>query len=77
LLDYDSNSCAYCVFNKDSCCVETTCDVVFDETNDFHVEQYDLDVVDDEEAPCDALQRMAIGNVRPQDPCEPQPNQSL
>jgi hypothetical protein len=51
--------------------------VVFDETNDSHVEQYDLDVVDDEEAPCDALQRMAIGNVRPQDPCEPQPNQSL
>jgi hypothetical protein len=28
----------------------------------------DLDLVDDEEAPCDALQRMAIGDVRPQDP---------
>jgi hypothetical protein len=36
------------------------------------VEQYDLDVVDDEEAPCEALQRMAIGDVRPQDPSESQ-----
>jgi hypothetical protein len=45
--------------------------VVFDETNGSQVEQYDLDVVDDEEAPCEALQRMAIGDVRPQDPSEP------
>jgi hypothetical protein len=45
---------------------------VFDETNGAQVEQYDLDVVDDEEAPCDALQRMPIGDVRPQDPSEPQ-----
>jgi hypothetical protein len=36
------------------------------------VEQYDLDVVDDEEAPCEALQSMAIGDVRPQDPSEAQ-----
>jgi hypothetical protein len=41
---------------------------VFDETNDFQVEQYDLDIVDDEEVPYEALQRMAIGDVRPQDP---------
>jgi hypothetical protein len=54
LLGYDSNSCAYCVFNNDSGCVETTCDAVFDETNGFQVGQYDLDVVDDEEAPCEA-----------------------
>jgi transposase InsO family protein len=52
---YDSNSHAYRVFNKDSGCVEITCDVVFDETNDSQVEQYDLDIVDDEEAPCEAL----------------------
>jgi hypothetical protein len=45
---------------------------VFDETNDSQVEQYDLDVVDDEETPCEALQRMATGGVRPQDPSEPQ-----
>jgi hypothetical protein len=41
---------------------------VFDETNGSQKEQVDLDLVDDEEAPCDALQRMAIGNVGPQDP---------
>jgi transposase InsO family protein len=52
---YDSNSHAYRVFNKDSGCVEITCDVVFDETNDSQVKQYDLDIVDDEEAPCEAL----------------------
>jgi hypothetical protein len=38
---------------------------VFDETNDSQKEQVDLDLVDDKEAPCDALQRMTIGNVRP------------
>jgi hypothetical protein len=71
LLVYDSNSCAYHVFNKNSDCVETTCDTVFEETNGSQVEQYDLDVVDDEEAPCEALQRIAIGDVRPQNPSEP------
>jgi hypothetical protein len=45
---------------------------VFDETNGSQVEQYDLDVVDDEEAPCEALQRVTIGDVRPQDPSESQ-----
>jgi hypothetical protein len=72
LLGYDSYSHAYRVFNKDSSCIETTCGAVFDDTNGSQVEQYDLDVVDDEEAPCDTLQRMAIGDVRPQDPSEPQ-----
>jgi hypothetical protein len=65
LLGYESNSRAYRVFNKDSSCGETTCDTVFDETNGSEDEQVDLDLVDDEEAPCDALQRMAIGDVRP------------
>jgi hypothetical protein len=41
---------------------------VFDETNGSQKEQVDLDLVDDEKAPCDALQRMVIGDVRPQDP---------
>jgi hypothetical protein len=71
-LGYDSNSRMYRVFNKDSDCVETTCDTVFDETNGSQVEQYDLDIVYDEEAPYEALQRMAIRDVRPQDPSEPQ-----
>jgi hypothetical protein len=47
MLGYDSNSHAYRVFSKDSSCVETTCDVVFDKTNGSQVEQYDLDDVDD------------------------------
>jgi hypothetical protein len=63
MLGYDSNSHAYRVFNKDSGCVETMYDVVFDETNDSQVEQYDLDDVDDEEAPCDSLRNMSIGDV--------------
>ncbi len=49
LLGYDSNSHAYCVFNVTTGCVETTCDAVFDETNDSQVEEYNFDVVDDEE----------------------------
>jgi hypothetical protein len=39
------------------------CDTVFDETNCSQKEKVDLDLVDDEEAPCDALHRMAIGDV--------------
>jgi hypothetical protein len=49
-------------------CVEITCDAVFDKTNGSQKEQVDLDLVDDDEAPCDILQRMTIGDVRPQDP---------
>jgi hypothetical protein len=67
LLDYDSNSHAYHVFNVTSDCVKTMCDVVFDETNSFLKEQVDLDLIDNEEAPCDTLQRMTIDDVRPQD----------
>jgi hypothetical protein len=54
MLDYDSNSCAYRVFSKDSNCVETTCDAVLDKTNGSQVEQYDLDDVDDKQSPCDS-----------------------
>jgi hypothetical protein len=65
---YDSNSHVYRVFNVTTGCVETTCDVVFDETIGSQKEQVDLDLVDDEEAPCDALQGMVISDVWPQDP---------
>jgi hypothetical protein len=71
LLEYDSNSHAYRGFNKESDYVETTYDAVFDKTNGSQVEQYDLDVVDDEEAPCEGLQRMTIEDVRPQDTSKP------
>jgi hypothetical protein len=55
LLGCDSNSRAYHVFNVTTSCVETTCDAVFDETNDSQKEQVDLDLVDDEKTPYDAL----------------------
>jgi hypothetical protein len=76
LLGYDSNCHAYCVFNMTTGYVETTCDTVFDETNDSQKEEVDLDLVDDEEAPYDALQRMAIGDVRPLDPSDQPQGQS-
>jgi transposase InsO family protein len=65
LLSYDSNSRAYHIFSVTTGCVDSMCDAVFDETNGSQKEQVDLDVVDDEEASCDALKRMAIGDVRP------------
>jgi hypothetical protein len=74
MLGYDSNSRAYCVFNKDSGCIEIMCDAMFDKTNGSQVEQYDLDDVDDEEAPCDALRTMATGDVRLQEADEDQPS---
>jgi hypothetical protein len=76
LLGYDSNSHAYRIFDMTSDCIETTCDTVFDETNSSQKEQVDLDLVDDKEAPCDALQRMAIGDIRPQDPSDQPQGQS-
>jgi hypothetical protein len=74
MLGYDSNSRVYRVFNKDSGCVETMCDAIFDKTNGSQVEHYDLDDVDDEEAPCDALRAMAIGDVKPQEVNEDEPS---
>jgi hypothetical protein len=47
--------------------VETTCDAVFYETNGSQKEQVHLNLIDDEEAPYGALQRMPIGDVRLQD----------
>jgi hypothetical protein len=43
---------------------------VFDKTNGSQKEQVNLDLVYDEEALFDALQRMTIGDVRLQDPCD-------
>jgi transposase InsO family protein len=60
LLGYDSNSCAYRVFNVTTGCVETTSDVVFDDTNGSQKEQVDLDLEDDEEAPCDAFRKWLL-----------------
>jgi hypothetical protein len=71
LLGYDSNTRAYRVFNKSTRLVEVSCDIVFDETNGSQVEQFDLDELDDEEAPCVALRNMSIGDVCPKESEEP------
>jgi hypothetical protein len=68
LLGYDSNSHAYRDFNVTTDCIKITCDAVFDETNGSEKEQVDLGLVDNEEAPCNTLQRMTISDVRPQYP---------
>jgi hypothetical protein len=60
LLGYDSNSRTYHVFNITTGWVEIMCDAMFVETNGSQKEQVDLDLVDDEEASCNALQRMAM-----------------
>jgi hypothetical protein len=71
LLGYDSNTRAYRVFNKSTGLVEVSCDIVFDETNGSQVEQFDLDELDDEEAPCVTLRNMSIGDVCPKESEEP------
>jgi hypothetical protein len=82
LLGYDSNTRAYRVFNKPTELVEVSCDIVFDEINGSQVEQFDLDELDDEEAPCAALRNMSIGDVCPKESEEPpqaqdQPSSSM
>jgi hypothetical protein len=75
LLGSDSNTRAYRVFNKYTRLIEVPCDVVFDETDGYQVEQIDPDELDDEEAPCIALRNMSIGDLFPQEPKEPTPTQ--
>jgi hypothetical protein len=47
--------------------VEVSSDVVFDETNGSPWEQVDLDDVDEDDVPTNAICTMAIGEVRPQE----------
>jgi hypothetical protein len=65
LLGYDSNTKAYRVFNKSLGLVEVSSNVVFDETNGSPREQVDLDDVDEDDVPIDAIRTIAIGDVRP------------
>jgi hypothetical protein len=67
LLGYDSNTKAYRVFYKSSGLVEVSSNVVFDETIGSPREQVDLDDVDEDDVPMDAIRTMAIENVRPQE----------
>jgi hypothetical protein len=65
LLGYASNVHGYCVFNNSSECVEIACDVTFDESNGSQKEQVDLNDVDDELAPQQAIQNLATREIRP------------
>jgi hypothetical protein len=65
LLGYDSNTRAYKVFKKSTECVEVSCDVMFDETNGSQEEQVGLERLNEEEAPCTALNNMSIRDVCP------------
>jgi hypothetical protein len=78
LLGYDSNTKAYRVFNKSSGLVEVSSDVVFDETNGSPREQVDLDDVDEDDVPTNAIHTMVNGDARPQEQQEQdQPSSSM
>lgn len=66
-LGYASNAHGYRVFNKTAGCVEVACDVTFDESNGSQVEQVDSNVVGNEEPPSQAIEKMAIGEVKPEE----------
>src|SRR5438132_10167244 len=66
MLGYGSNAHVYHVFNKTSGCVEIAKDVIFDESNGSQ-KQIDPSFVEKEELPCDAIKKLAIGEVKPQE----------
>src|SRR5207237_4060014 len=66
MLGYGSNVYTYRVFNKTSGCIEIARDVTFDESNGSQ-EQIDPSFVENEESPCDAFKKLAIGEVKPQE----------
>src|SRR5438128_11906307 len=66
MLGYGSNAHTYRVFNKTSGCVEIAKDVTFDESNGSQ-EQIDPSFAEKEELPCDAIKKLAIREVKPQE----------
>src|SRR6266540_2513774 len=66
ILGYGSNAHAYHVFNKTSGCVEIVKDVTFDESNGSQ-EQIDPSFAEKEESPYEAIKKLAIGEVKPQE----------
>src|SRR5438128_2276186 len=66
MLGYGSNAHAYRIFNKTSGCVEIAKDVTFDESNGSQ-EQIDPSFVENEELPCEAIKKLALGEVKPQE----------
>jgi hypothetical protein len=66
LLGYASNAHGYRVFNNTTGLVEIAIDMTFDESNGSqgHVSN---DIAGNEEPPCEAIKKLVIGEVRPQE----------
>jgi hypothetical protein len=66
LLGYASNVHGYRVFNNTTGLVEIAVDVTFDESNGSqgHISS---DIAGNENSPCEAIKKLAIGEVRPQE----------
>jgi len=65
LLGYGTNEHGYRVFNKTTGNVEIAVDVTFDETDSSQREQVNVEIVGKEEAPHQAIKKLAIGDVKP------------
>ncbi|WVZ52304.1 hypothetical protein U9M48_003377, partial [Paspalum notatum var. saurae] len=75
LLGYASNAHGYRVVNKNSGLVEIAVDVTFDETNGLQG-YLDKNVAGNEEPPCAAIKKLAIGEVKPQEKKDEQVDQA-
>jgi transposase InsO family protein len=66
LLGYASNAHGYRVFNNTTGLVEIAIDVTFDESNGLqgHISS---DIAGNEKSPCEAIRKLEIGKVRPQE----------
>jgi hypothetical protein len=66
LLGYASNAHGYLVFNNSTGLVEIVVDVTFDESNGSQG-HFSNDVAGNEKPPCEAIKKLAIGKVKPQE----------
>jgi hypothetical protein len=64
MLGYGTNEHGYHVFNKTTGLIEITVDVTFDEINGSQMEQVNVEIVGNEEAPHKAIKKLAIGEVK-------------
>jgi hypothetical protein len=65
MLGYGTNEHGYRVFNKTTSLIEIAIDVTFDETDGSQKEQVNVENVGNEEAPHEAIKKLAIGEVKP------------
>ena len=58
------------VFSTTTGCVEIACDMTFDESNGSQVEQVDHNILGNEKNPSETIKKMAIDEIKPQEPQE-------